>query len=353
MTNQTDKVTSTGSEQILTAVRLGWLTVEVFSRLRRAVQSSYKPEPQSGDVNRRFSFSDRSLNEYNALLLAKDQLEYTLTKLALSIPTHPLPKGEEWERLLTGQADLNELQSKLDDWGTKVWMVLSTENELTGRAFTYGGSLADTYWQTTILEPKGAAELLRSQRLEYIAARFDNIANYLPLYTAQVLHHTLYKWRIQKEIEQMNASEIKPYLKRLESQTKVWRDLLFGSRSADSYLLTKDYRFIAMGAFGATLILGVIVAVVSWFSVLYLSSAGRNVAASMIGLPQEIAKAQSDFILNVLDWQKWSTLLATLSAIVALLTGLVMRLSGWGIGFHHLAKKWLKLQFIYYRTYRY
>ena len=72
----------------------------------------------------------------------------------------------------------------------------------------------------------------------------------------------------------------------------------------------------------------------------------------MTGLPQEIAKAQSDFIQNILDWQKWSALLATLSAIVALLTGLVMRLSGWGIGFHRLAKKWLKLQFIYRRTYR-
>ena len=247
MANQADKVISNSSEQTLTAVRLGWLTVEVFSRLRRVAQSSYKPEPPLGDVHRRFSFSDRRLNEHNALLLAKDQLEYTLTKLNLALPAPPLPKDKEWNRLLTGQANLDELQGKLDDWGTKVWMVLSTENELTGRVFTYGGSLADTYWQTTILEPAGAVELLRAQRLEYIAARLDNIANYLPLYTAQALHHTLYKWRIQKRIERMGTAEKKEILKRLEAQAKVWRDLLFGSRSADSYLTNEDRRLIAGG----------------------------------------------------------------------------------------------------------
>ena len=42
---------------VLLAVRLGWLTVEVFGRLRHYVQSKHGPEKQPGNALRRFDFS--------------------------------------------------------------------------------------------------------------------------------------------------------------------------------------------------------------------------------------------------------------------------------------------------------
>ncbi|MBE7550854.1 MAG: hypothetical protein HS126_07230 [Anaerolineales bacterium] len=72
----------------------------------------------------------------------------------------------------------------------------------------------------------------------------------------------------------------------------------------------------------------------------------------MADLPQEIGSAQSAFIGDMLDWQKWSTLLATLSSMLVLLAGLISNVSGWILAVYRRLKEWLKLQFIYYRTYR-
>lgn len=343
----------TGSNRMLAAVRLGWLTVEAFGRLRRYARSGRKPDKDRGDATRRFDFSDRTLDQHGALFLAIDQLKRTAGKLDPALPAPPFPTHDELEKMLDGGLDLNVLQGRLDDWSTQVWVAFSTEDELLGRGFTYGGSLADTYWHTDVLGPDGFGELLRSRRLEYIAARFDSIADYLPPYTGQVLHHTLYQWRIHQQLQKLDAAGKKQKMRRLESQAKVWHDLLFGSRSADSYLTAMDSRLIAWGAMGATAILVLAATSLVWLAVLTLSSAGRAVAASMSGLSQRLSEAQMSFVDNLLDWQKWSTLLATLSSVVVLLTGLVTRLSGWVIEFHHLAKEWLKLQFIYRRTYRF
>jgi hypothetical protein len=72
----------------------------------------------------------------------------------------------------------------------------------------------------------------------------------------------------------------------------------------------------------------------------------------MTGLSQEIGEVQSAFVGDLLDWQKWSTLLATLSSMAVLLAGLVTNLSGWVVWLYRRLKEWLKIQFIYQRTYR-
>jgi hypothetical protein len=343
MTDQGDGSKSSGTNQVLLAVRLGWLTVETFGRLRRYARSGYHLPEQRGDATQRFDFSDRSLSEHDELFFAVDQLHRTAARLKTELPPCPLPAQTALVQLLAGGIDLNRCQGELDEWSRQVWTTLSTEDELTGRGFTYGGSLADTYWHADVLGLDHFAELLRPPRLEYLAARFDSIANHLPEYVALVLHHTLYKLRDEGRLEKLDAGGKKHALERLEAQAKVWHDLLFGSRSADSYLLASDYRWISLGALGVTLALALAVVFGVWLSALTMSRVG------MTALPTEIGQAGFS---EWLDWQKWSTLLATLSSMVVLFTGLVTNVSGWIIAIYQRLKGWLKLLFIYHRTYR-
>lgn len=352
MADPASPILSSSANQVLLAVRLGWLTVETFGRLRRYARSGYPLTGAPGDANRRFGFSDRSLTEQEELFFAVDQLHRTAARLKADLPPCPLPAQDKLAQLLAGQPDLNACQGALDEWSRQVWTTLSTEDEKVGRGFTYGGSLADTYWYADVLGPDQFDELLRPQRLEYLAARFDSIAEYLPPDVAPVLHYTLYKFRDQRQLARLDAEGKRHAFNRLESQAKVWHDLLFGSRSADSYLLTLDRRWLALGALGITLVLVLAAMLGVWLFALTMSSAGRSLTAQMAGLPQEIAPAQSAIIGDVLDWQKWSTLLATLSSIVVLLAGLVSNVSGWILNIYRRLKAWLKLQFITYRTYR-
>jgi hypothetical protein len=335
---------------VLLAVRLGWLTVEVFGRLRHYVQSRHGPEKQTGNALRRFDFSSRNLSEYDALLLAQDQLNRTATRLDPSLPTIPIPTLDDVDH---ADADLNTLQGVLDDWSTEIWIALSAKDDITGRAFTYGGSLADTYWHAGVLGPRGFGELLRPNRLEYLAHRFDGIALHLPTYTARVLIYTLYKWR--GAYEHLKTSDLagkKQVLKRLESQAGVWHYLLFGERGAESYLSAEDRRFVNWVAGGITTVSALAATILVWLVVMALSSAGRATTAALIGSPKELSAAQAVIVGDLVDWQKWSTLLATISSVVVLIAGLVTRLSGWVVTLHNLVKDRLALRRIYRRAYR-
>jgi hypothetical protein len=333
---------------VLLAVRLGWLTVEVFGRLRHYAQSRPEPEEEPGNASRRFDFSSRTLSEYDALLLAMNQLNRTTTRLDPSLPTVPIPAQEDLDHV-----DLDTLQGLLDDWSTAVWIALSAEDDITGRAFTYGGSLADTYWYAGVLGPRGFGELLRPDRLEYLAHRFDGISHLLPTYTTSVLNYTLYKWR--GAYEHLKASDLagkKQVLKRLESQAGVWHYLLFGERGAESYLTAEDRRFVTWLAGGITAASALAIVLLVWLVVMALSSAGRGAAAALIGSPNELSGAQAVIVGDLVDWQKWSTLLATISSLVVLVAGLVTRLSGWAVTLHNFVKDWLALRRIYRRAYR-
>lgn len=352
MADLSSPVPSFSANQVLLAVRLGWLTVETFGRLRRYARSGYPLTGTPGDANRRFGFSDRSLTEQEELFFAVDQLHRTAARLKADLPPCPLPAQDKLAQLLASHPELNACQGALDDWSRQVWTTLSTEDEKVGRGFTYGGSLADTYWYADVLGWDHFDELLRPQRLEYLAARFDSIAEYLPPDAAPVLHYTLYRFRDQGQLARLDAEGKRHAFNRLESQAKVWHDLLFGSRSADSYLLSPDRRWLTLGALAITLVLVLAAMLGVWLFALTMSSAGRTLTAQMTGLPQEIGPVQSAFIGDLLDWQKWSTLLATLSSMVVLLAGLIGNVSGWILTLYRRFKAWLKLQFIYYRTYR-
>lgn len=334
--------------RVLAAVRLGWLTVEAFGRLRRFARSNRTPRSYKGDARKRFKFSNRELTDEESLHLATDELRYLASSFEPELPPVPIPDHEGLHQAAATAQGLDELHGKLDKWGKHVWVKFAIGDELLGRAYTYGGSLADTYWHSDASTPDNLSTLLREQRLEYIAARFESIGDHLPPHVAQILHHTLYKWRIQKELDS-NRYDKKRVLRRLESQAKVWHDLLFDSRTADSYLTRSDYRRINWGTAALTALTVLTVVVLVWLVVLSLSTVGRSFAAM---LTTQIDQASAAFIEDLGDWQSSSALLATLSAAVVLISGFTTRLSGWLLGSYNVVHDWLKRNRIHKRTYR-
>jgi hypothetical protein len=81
----------TSANPVLLAVRLGWLTVESFGRLRRYARVGYTLAETPGNANQRFGFSDRSLSEHDELFFAVDQLHHTAARLNSELPPCPLP----------------------------------------------------------------------------------------------------------------------------------------------------------------------------------------------------------------------------------------------------------------------
>jgi hypothetical protein len=144
----------------------------------------------------------------------------------------------------------------------------------------------------------------------------------------------------------------KQVLKRLESQAGVWHYLLFGEHGAESYLNAEDRRFVNWAAAGITTLFVVVAMILVWLGVMALSSAGRAATASQIGSPNELSAAQAVIVGDLVDWQKWSTLLATISSVVVLITGLVTQMSGWMARLRNRVQDWLALRRIYRRTYR-
>ena len=112
-----------------------------------------------------------------------------------------------------------------------------------------------------------------------------------------------------------------------------------------SYLEENLPRWIDYSAVILTMIL-------VWLVVMALSGVGRAATASLIGSPKELSAAQAVIVSDLVNWQKWSTLLATISSVLVLITGLVTQMSGWVVRLNSLVKDWLTLRRIYRRAYR-
>ena len=161
------------TNQVLQAIRLGWLSVETFGRLRHWAKTGREPSGSKGDAMRRFNFSDRDPSQYHQLMIALEQLHTASTQLLPKVPS-PIPQHPE-ELLQRAKEDIDEVWLEFEKWSREIWIALQVENPLAGRAFTYGGSLADTYWHAEGAGLDQLPGLLRAQRLENIATRFNSL----------------------------------------------------------------------------------------------------------------------------------------------------------------------------------
>jgi hypothetical protein len=341
------------TDPILLSYRLGWLAVESFGLLRRYALHGKPPSPQKIDASRRFNFIERDPNLYEQLLISMLTLKATAARLVPSLPP-PLPADpvDLFVQVKSDRQSLDRVWGEFERWSQEVWNALQIQGSLIGQAFAYGGDLAATYWYTQEGGVVRLAEMLRSYRLDYVAERLEDLTDYLPQHAALVIHHSLEHWSIGEEIKGMDETGQNRLLERLGAQAKVWRDLLFGLRQADSYLLASDRRRIAWGAAAATALLVVLVGLAVWLAVLLLSAAGRALLASNTSVATQATEASSDLVTQLLNWQNWSALLATLSSVIVVLTGFITRLSGWMIAFHQSVKNWLEFRRIFNRTLR-
>lgn len=253
MDKQTETRGSANEIDILTAAQLGWLVVETFGRLRKSRRSIKASKTQKAGQIRRFAFSDNELTSLDELSWSVAQLNHRVGRFkTIKLPPLPLARGHKLERLLVEEFDMDALYEKWDGWSKQVWGLLTIENGVMGQAFTAGGSLADTYWHTIMVwsDEKEVATLLSPGRLGRIAVRFEIIAQShqpFPTHFANVVGYSLHKW-CDVSWKEVDKDKLKD---RLEAQQEVWRDLLFGRRSAESYLTPEDYRRINSYSVGA------------------------------------------------------------------------------------------------------
>ena len=328
MNNQTIAANPKNETSILTATQLGWLVVETFGRLRRYEGPGRRPKRPEDDQTRPFAFSINKTMGLDELLWSINQLHDRvdeLNKLELELPPPPLPLQADLERVLDNSLEVDALHGKLDDWSKEVWGLLNVENGVMGQAFVYGGSLANTYWYTTMVwsEDKIVADFLNPYRLNTIATHFEIIAEALPPYLVNVLGYSLRKWS-DVNLNLVDKDQLKS---QLESQQKVWRDLLFGRRSAESYLRARHYRDINAYSNGVQIGLALIL-------VALVVIVGFEVGSVLEG---------SDTL---------SERLAALSGFVVLVGGLVTRFFSWVRISGDFAREKLKLRFILTNTYR-
>jgi hypothetical protein len=252
---------------------------------------------------------------------------------------------------------INDIWLEFEDWSRDIWNELQVTDPLAGRAFTFGASLADTYWHADgedLVEDsyKDLEGLLRKYRLDEIIARFDSIADHLPAYAADVIHHSLIHWQIADRLRSMQNDEKAKVLSRLKAQAKVWRDILFGLQRPEGYLREADRRRIVWTSNIYTAMLIILVGLIVWLAVLLLAGSGRMLLASASGVSNTAGFDSQKIIEQLINYQNWSSLLATLSSVVVVLTGIITRLSGWIINFRSFVKDRLTLSAIKKRTYR-
>jgi len=335
---------------ILAAFQTGWLSVEAFGLLRRYALHGKAASPEAVDDKRRFSFTERDPTLTRRLLDALQMLKATASKLLPELPP-PVPLNLS-DLLEEAKEDINPCWQRFEEWSSRAWNALLVSSPLAGQAFACGGDLADTYWYAQRAGAEKLAEMLRSYRLRYIAERLNDFSAHLPKRAVQAIQHSLERWSIGERVAGMDFDRQKGLLQRLESQAKVWHDLLLGLRQADSYLTLPDRRWATWGALAGTTGLVILVSLVVWLAVLALAGLGRGLMGYALNLPVDTEKLNQDLLTQLINWQNWSALLATLSSVIAVLTGLVKGVSGWLWAFQQSTRETLLLRRINHRTYR-
>lgn len=324
------------------ALRLGWTIAEFFGRLR-AYQPEFANRRSDPGEMPRFSYSNSDLSSAQQLEVSYRRMIELAAALDLASPgvdqlVAPL--------LIEPPAPLDDgakkaLHESLESWSRHVWVQLNVRSAALGRAMTYGGSLADTYWYmaapgtAAFLSGRQSVEaLLRRQRLTRMQERMDEIDEAFTPETCAAIRHGLKTWIYDSDKAAWARAtewrglgvEVDPQPRRtpaqqlhfnLFRQIRAWRDLLFEARQPLDYVDPGFRRRAGVAAGAISVLLVLLLALGVGVGIFFLFGVALSVARH-----SAIAARINDEVIEAL-----SVLISLASTITVVTVGLLSRLS--------------------------
>lgn len=263
------------------ALRLGWSIAETFGRLR-VYQPEFANKRNDPSEMPRFSYSNSDLSSGQQLEVSYRRLVELADALELQPPDVP-----DLARLLNIQGEpldsavRKRIYEALENWSRSAWIQLNVRSAALGRAMTYGGSLADTYWymaapgsEAFVSGRQSVDALLRPHRLQRMQERMQEVAEAFSGETCDAVGHSLGAWMLDERklawatapdwraigVDAGDRPRRTPAQQlhfNLFRQVRTWRDLIFEARQPLDYI-SPGYRRRANLVAGAVTILLVI-----------------------------------------------------------------------------------------------
>jgi hypothetical protein len=304
------------TEDLQRALRLGWAVAETFGRLR-VYQPEYAHKRHDPHELPRFSYSNSDLSGAQRLEVSYRQLVELATALHLQRPDLPELADLSADAVPVLNAEHKKrIHSALETWSRNAWIQLNVRSAALGRAMTYGGSLADTYWymaqpgEAAFLNGRQSVEaLLRSHRLQRIQERMAELNEAFSDELCDAIGHSLdaWKWDAAKaawatasDWNQVNVavhgrparSPAQQLHFNLFRQVRTWRDLLFASRQPLDYITPGFRRQANLLAGTITILLVLIIAIAIGFLVFSVCILGLRIV-DQLNLGSQV---QNEFI---------------------------------------------------------
>ncbi len=258
---QTSHIPTT--DELQQALTLGWTISELFGRLRRMPQRV--PRPAHPRTLQRLSFANQGLDQSQRLAVAVRRVNDLCEALELQPPALPdliaIPLNDQ---------QLRSIHSSLEYWTQDIQIQLSGRSDELGRAFTYGGSFADTCWAMASPNDeafgsgrRAAKELLRSYRVRELQQRMDVVAQLQSEEVRDLLNASLqaWTWNNRKQRWVANPAHAERFVSNLERQAEIWRELIAGSRTPASFVRQSDRQRASLFAWLCAVVLVLAVAV--------------------------------------------------------------------------------------------
>lgn len=364
------------NNSVTLGLRLGWLLGEILGLVRREAlthldQSIQVLEPPTP----RLWISDRPFRSRSRLMLVD---LYLLRGIAEELGLWPAPEQVDndpfaaWvNQTITllqqpkRSSDSQEVAvfQQLETWSLGIHGRLHARSELIGRALIYGASLADTYWHM-LYPPKANAQdqrrnaekwqsLLHVQRLAEESKRIGELAPYLDEHVAVALQASLKKWGVSEKLKQQgdafNVEQERRVMGNLRQQSRIWRDLVLGTRLPAGYLRPLDRWLARLGQYVLSTLLSLVVT-----AVVALLAWGLVYLLGQILFPA-LWKVVIDLAPNQQPTLELKDILGVITVLATLL-GTAWRLTAWTAGQLGDAHRWLGqflfATFIKRRTYR-
>lgn len=334
--------TSNQAIDVQRALRLGWAVAETFGRLR-VYQPEFGNKRNDPSQMPRFSYSNGDLSGAQQLEVSYRRLVELARALALELPdVSPLTHFLATDAAVTLDDEQRKaIHSGLEAWSRHAWIQLNVRSANLGRAMTYGGSLADTYWymaqpgEEAFLRGRQSVEaLLRPHRVKRMQERMDEIVGTFSPELCDAIGHSLGTWVCDARKEAWATAQDWGRLNlavpgtpgrtppqqlhfNLFRQARTWRDLLLGARQPLDYV-SPGFRRRANLIAGTVTILMVLLVAIGAGALVFVAF---NLAMRIVGGLNLGSQVQNQIVEAI------SVFVTVASTVAVVVAGLLARAS--------------------------